>query len=107
MWAEWCFPCRAEMPAIDALSRDHPEIHFIGVVIRDSESPVRRFIDEFNVTYQIGLDTERLVENTYYVWVMPTTYLIGSDGIIIERFFGPMTDKTLGELIRKLPSAGT
>lgn len=101
MWAEWCFPCREEMPAIDAASRSHTDIHFIGVVVRDEESPARRFVEEYGITYQIGLDADGAVERDYLVWVMPSTYLVGSDGRIIERFFGPITEEQLDELLAK------
>ena len=105
MWAEWCFPCREEMPAIEAAFQAHPEIHFIGVVVRDREAPARRFVEEFGITYQIGLDTDGAVEQGYQVWVMPSTYLIGSDGRVIERFFGPITEEQLEELIARASTA--
>lgn len=104
MWAEWCFHCRAEMPAIEAISQKHPEIHFIGVVIRDREAPARNFVEELGITYQIGLDTDRKVERAYFVWPMPTTYLIGSDGVIIGRFFGPRREPQFEELVAKAVS---
>ena len=106
MWAEWCFPCRQEMPALDAVSRNHPEVHFIGVVVMDREAPARQFVDEYQITYQIGLDEEGDVEDDYFVWVMPTTYLIGSDGIIVDRIFGPMDEDRLEQLVIDLATSG-
>lgn len=105
MWAEWCYPCRAEMATIDALSRSHSDIHFIGVAIKDSETSVRHFVEEFNITYQIGLDTKQTVEDIYAVWAMPTTYLVDTNGVIVSRFFGQMTEKEMLESINNLSTS--
>jgi thiol-disulfide isomerase/thioredoxin len=102
MWAEWCFPCRAEMPAIDAVAFEHPEIHFLGVVVDDDEAPARSFIEEYEIEYQIGLDDDRVVKKSYVVWAMPSTYLIDSNGVIVERIFGPLREEQLEELLESV-----
>jgi len=102
MWAEWCFPCRAEMPAIDAVAAEHPEVHFIGVVVDDDEAPARSFVEEYEIEYQIGLDDDRVVKESYVVWAMPSTYLIDSNGVIVERIFGPLREEQLEELLESV-----
>jgi thiol-disulfide isomerase/thioredoxin len=107
MWAEWCFPCRAEMPAIDAVAAAHPEVHFIGVVVDDDEADARRFVDEYGIRYQIGLDDDRVVKNAYDIWAMPSTYLLDGDGVIVDRVFGPMQERQLEEMIAELSVAAS
>lgn len=105
MWAEWCFPCRAEMPAIDAVAAAHPEVHFIGVVVDDEEAPARDFVNEYGIRYEIGLDDDRVVKQAYVVWAMPSTYLIDSDGVIVERIFGPLREAELEEMLELVAAA--
>jgi thiol-disulfide isomerase/thioredoxin len=105
LWAAWCFPCREEMPAIDAVANDRPDVHFIGVVVDDDEAPAREFVEQRNIGYQIGLDEERVVKEEYQVWAMPSTFLIDSEGRVVRRIFGPLDIEELESLIEELLDA--
>lgn len=105
LWAAWCFPCRDEMPAIDAVAGLYPEVHFIGVVVDDDEAPARDFVGQRKITYQIGLDEDRVVKEEYQVWAMPSTFLLDTDGRVVRRIFGPLDIEELESLIAELVDA--
>ncbi len=97
-WASWCFPCREEMPAIDRASQAHPEVLFIGVDIRDpSRSDAEDFLDVINISYLIGFDDDDAVDNEYRPLGLPASYIISSEGVILERIFGVVTEADLAE----------
>jgi thioredoxin 1 len=47
-WAEWCGPCRAVGPIVDAISKEHPEI---SVVKFDVDAPENaELVAEYRIT---------------------------------------------------------
>lgn len=99
LWASWCFPCRAEMPALNDAAIAHPEVLFVGVAIRDDFNAARAFADEIGIDYTIGFDVDETVNAGYPTLGMPATYLIGSDGAIVDTVFGALTEGQIEELI--------
>jgi thiol-disulfide isomerase/thioredoxin len=97
LWASWCFPCREEMPAIDRASKVHTDIAFIGVSVQDSRSDAEAFVDEIKITYLIAFDEENAVDAEYQPLGLPASYIISSEGVILERIFGIVTEADLAE----------
>lgn len=97
LWASWCFPCREEMPAIDAAALAHPEVAFIGVAVQDSETDATEFAEEIGVSYSLGIDDDAEVENAYNPLGLPASYIISGEGVIVERIFGKVTEQDLAE----------
>ena len=101
LWASWCFPCREEMPAIDAAATAHPEVEFVGVAVQDSEDDATEFAEEIGVGYLLGFDSDGEVENSYSPLGLPASYIISGDGVIVERIFGKVTEEDLAEKFEK------
>lgn len=97
LWASWCFPCREEMPAIDAASIAHPEVAFVGVAVQDSEADAAEFAEEVGVSYVLGFDNDGDVENAYNPLGLPASYIISGEGVIVERIFGKVTEQDLAD----------
>jgi len=101
LWASWCFPCREEMPAIDAASKQFPNIAFIGIAIQDRRSDSEAFLEEVPVTYTIGFDDDGSVDRAYHPIGLPASYIISPDGLILERILGKVTQEGLAEKFAK------
>ena len=99
LWASWCLPCRAEMPAIDEASRRHQDVAFVGIAVQDDESEARAFADEIGVTYIIGFDIREQVSALYPAIGLPATFLIGADGTIVDTYIGTLTDQVIDDLV--------
>ncbi len=97
LWASWCFPCREEMPAIDASATAHPGVEFIGVSVQDSRTDAEAFAEEIAVSYLLGYDDDGSVDEAYAPLGLPASYIISSDGIILETILGKVTEEDLAE----------
>ena len=101
LWASWCAPCRAEMPAIDAASQRHPDVAFVGVSVQDDVEDATAFATEINVSYTIAFD-DGTVEDSYPVLGLPATFFIDGDGTIVKRHFGIVTVDSIDDDIAEL-----
>ena len=99
LWASWCFPCREEMPAIDAVAAQHPEILFIGVAVEDDPTAAQAFADEVAVGYTLGIDETDRVQELYPALGLPATFLISDDGRILGQLFGGASEATFEEFV--------
>ncbi len=90
LWATWCPPCRAEMPAINTAAQRHPEVLFVGVAVKDDAESATAFVEEIGVTYTIAID-DGTVEEAYPLLGLPGSFLIDSDGTIVYSHFGIVT----------------
>jgi peroxiredoxin len=101
-WATWCPPCKAEMPAMEQLSKQTEKDVVILAVNIDPQLDVQGFIDENKITFPIPLDTDDKVNETYQVISIPTTYFIDSKGIIQNKYTGSMTLDVMKDFTKKL-----
>jgi cytochrome c-type biogenesis protein CcmF len=103
-WASWCAPCRQEAPALEKVWQAYKDkgVAFVGVNYRDVESKARAFLTDFGITYPNGPDVGAKIADAYRIKGVPETFLIAKDGRIANRHIGPISEKTLAELIEEL-----
>jgi peroxiredoxin len=108
-WKTACDPCEAEAPAVAAAYAAHRAagLVLLGIDVWDTPAVVHDYTEGHSVDYPIAIDTSSAFMAAYGVWGAPTHYFIGPDGIIRDRYFGPMD----GDLIERslaaiLPTRG-
>lgn len=93
-WASWCAPCRAEHPTLKALSDRGIPIY--GVNYRDDPKKARAFLEELGNPYTgVVTDDNARAAIDWGVYGVPETFVIDSEGKIVLRFAGPVTQRSL------------
>ena len=97
LWATWCAPCRAEMPALSELQSELGDDGFMVLAINIDTGDVAKpkaFLEEIGVS-NLGLyrDASMGVFNTLkkegLAFGLPVTLMIGKDGCMLGGMNGP------------------
>jgi peroxiredoxin len=107
LWASWCGPCRAEMPAIQRVYEIYMDKGFrvlaINVTYQDSRAAAQAFIEGLGLTYPVLLDIDGQVSSSYQLRSLPSSFFIDAEGFIQEIVIGgPMAEALLTIRVEEL-----
>ena len=98
-WASWCAPCRAEHPNLEKLQAEGVTIY--GVNYKDKPDAALGFLRELGNPYAaIGTDEGGRMGIDWGIYGVPETFIIDGDGKVVDRFPGPITERSLDDVIR-------
>jgi peroxiredoxin len=84
-WASWCPPCKAILPDVVKLYKKFNAQGFevLGVSMDTDKSAWKRTAKAYKLPYILVDDPERNSAGDYYVYSIPTSFLIDKTGTII------------------------
>lgn len=91
-WAEWCGPCRTEIPELNALNQSHDDVTVLGVNFDGLQGDelmdaARALGIQFRV---LGVDPAERLELPRSA-VLPVTYIVDANGVVRESLVGEQT----------------
>lgn len=99
-WATWCVPCIEEHASLTAGAKANPDIAFLGVVYEDTAENARMFLDRRGAAYASYSDEDGKAAMAFGVYGVPETFFIDAQGIIVDKFVGPLSPDLLREKLR-------
>jgi len=89
-WATWCPPCRVEIPELLQLKREFNDRLEIVGISEDDDPPVEvlKFARMKGMTYPIVMATGELVGAYGGVPALPTSFLIDTQGRVVQKHSG-------------------
>ncbi len=92
VWATWCGPCRQEMPSIETLYDEFKDSKdfVILAVSQDTRgrAAVEPYVERNGYHFEVLLDPENKVGESYDVGGVPETFIIDRDGRIVAHHMG-------------------
>lgn len=91
-WATWCPPCKREIPDFIDLYKKYQKEDFVilGIALDDIKSVVD-FKSAYKINYPILIGDQEVVRKYGNIRGIPTSFLIGKDGKIKQRYDGYRT----------------
>ena len=84
VWATWCGPCRAEMPALEAFYKAHRDDGLVVLAISADDpgdiAKVRTVMRDFSYPAALAHDTQ--FAGYGRLWRVPLTFVIDRDGVL-------------------------
>jgi cytochrome c biogenesis protein CcmG/thiol:disulfide interchange protein DsbE len=105
-WATWCPPCIQEMPSLVAFQEQMRSkgVVVLGISVDKNPQVYKQFLESAKVSFITARDPEADITASYGTFKYPETYVINTDGKVLEKFIGPENwlDPKVIERIEKL-----
>lgn len=94
----WCPSCKQEIPHLEGLYRKlNPKgVEVLGVSLDDKPAEkVLDFVNKMGISYPVAMPDKGTMDGFGMVTMIPTTFIIGPSGEVVERLVGPYPQETL------------
>lgn len=81
-FAEYCEPCLRTLPAIQQLSKEFPQVAFVGVSLDERRSTAQDMVDRFGLSFPVIHDRAQVLVGRFRVSELPATFVTSTEGKI-------------------------
>jgi len=107
-WATWCGPCVAELPNVkEVYDKYHGKgFDILGISLDEDAQTVKKFVESKDIKWRqiVNGRDEQDITRPYGVMAIPSTFLVGPDGKIVQV---DLRGEGLGKAVEALLSSGS
>lgn len=104
IWATWCGPCKAEIPALVALQQQlGSRVQVVGLAYDEAEpSVIAAFAKQFHINYPVAVIGPADADLFGRVDGIPMSFLVDRKGLIVRTYMGLLDAAVLERDVRAL-----
>jgi cytochrome c biogenesis protein CcmG/thiol:disulfide interchange protein DsbE len=105
-WATWCAPCIEEMPSLELLQKEMPQVQILAVASTEDFTEYETYLSRRPVSLLSVYDAQQTSNALYGSFRFPETYIIDKSGIVRRKLIGPQdfTSPDFVNYLKKLAS---
>jgi thiol-disulfide isomerase/thioredoxin len=99
-WADWCGPCKKEIPALNEFAKTHPDVWLLGVNYDDvTVVKLQHLIQKNHIDYEALVEDPTVALRLGELPGIPATFVFDSHGRLVRKLFGAQTEKSLSKAL--------
>jgi thiol-disulfide isomerase/thioredoxin len=106
VWAPWCPHCQVELPVLDRVMKDYPNVGFVTITTAVGAQPgptPEQYMADNNLTFPVALDDDQgTLASAFGIQGFPTLYFINSDGTVAGELEGEVAEADLRQIVGSL-----
>ena len=87
-WATWCAPCIDELPSLQELQKQRPDIQVLAVSIDDDPAAYAAFLKQYDINLLAVRDGSQGANLQFGSVRVPETFVIDRGGVVRRKFIG-------------------
>jgi thiol-disulfide isomerase/thioredoxin len=100
-WASWCPPCLEELPSLEAMQHELPQVQVLAVSTDEDRAAYQEFLKQHHVDLLTVQDAAQTSNALYGTFRYPETYIIDKQGVVRRKLIGPQ-DFSSAEMVEYL-----
>lgn len=102
-WASWCVECHLEAELLENLSREYGDrVLFLGIAYVDTPTKSLEYLESYGISYPNAPDLGGAISKKYEITGVPETFIIDTDGTIVDVVIGPVNETRLRSVLAEL-----